>query len=140
MLFLRAFESLKEMYLHGGIEIRTYSGDNESLVAKTLIQPDGDVVQTVSDRIFNMPDIWDRHLAKIDQRIKNIRRFGQLLKWGPIASIPLLSAAIYAKWTMKDVEQGVLLICINGSVILCFFLLILRPMISYFLRRSVKKF
>lgn len=90
--------TLKELYLEGGIEISTslltYGQEdqdkNQSLLARTIIQPDADVITYLSEEIGVYPNIWPRHLQEVEQKLKALKRLKLFLKYIKCLSLPSL--------------------------------------------------
>jgi len=101
-------EALKELYLEGGIEISTslltYGQEdqdkNQSLLARTIIQPDADVITYLSEEISVHPNIWPRHLQEVEQKLKALKRLKLFLKYTKCLSLPSLL------WAVKALLKG----------------------------------
>jgi hypothetical protein len=81
MGIIEGFGILKELFLNGGLEICTSRpgetpdcGDvNQRLFARTIIQPDGDVITFVDDAVFKQELLWKAHLNKMVEKIRQVR-------------------------------------------------------------------
>ncbi len=132
---------MKEMYLQGGIEICTYFDNPSShsqLHAWTLIQPDGDVINKISEVILTRPDDLRRHFDNVKRKTATIRRFRIVLKGISSSSVLLLFPTLYFGWTAKDDVCRMISIFAMGSVPGIFCLLI-RFIAGFLLRWYVKQ-
>lgn len=143
MLFRQVVTLVKELYLHGGIEIYTrcdgISREDSSIGAQTLIQPDGDIITKVSENACFQPAIWQRHLENVEQKIFILQRFRRFLKWISF-SIPAFLSIAYAAWTAKReaVHFDLWDLVIIGSLF-GFFLFLIRPFASFLLRWYIRR-
>ena len=95
MLFKETFSTLREMYTEGGLEVATI--DDESLtgptqyLARTIIQPDADVIMVVSRKALGNSEAWQTHLEAVTKKVNSIRRLRTLLRnlWS-LSLIPLV--------------------------------------------------
>ncbi|MCF6159181.1 MAG: hypothetical protein E3K32_11595 [wastewater metagenome] len=121
MMFFRQLVSLlREMYLSGGVEVRTRfdnaSISDPSLCAWTLIQPDGDIINKISERVLDQPDNWHRHLENVEQKMAILRRFRSSLKWISVSSIPFLISTGCTAWIFRENIRYMIIISAGGTV------------------------
>jgi hypothetical protein len=137
-----AMSMLKEMYFRGGIEVcTTWDEKSEtglSLCAWTLIQPDGDLINKISEKVLSHHEIWARHLEKVEEKMGIVRRFRMLLKLASASSIPPLIFAGYS--ILSSAEKTFSGIWAHAAVFLAGLLLfLLRPFIGILLRWYMRK-
>ncbi len=100
--------TLKELYLEGGIEISTslltYGQEDQdkdqSLLARTIIQPDADVITYLSEEIEVYPNTWPRHLQDVEHRLRILKYLKSFLKYIKFLSLPSLL------WGVKALLKG----------------------------------
>ncbi|MDM8515987.1 hypothetical protein QUF76_07295 [Desulfobacterales bacterium HSG16] len=74
------------------------------LVARTLVQPDADVIMYVSKDALDRPDLLEKHFDILEKKILTIRRFRLFLK-----SVPLILLVVGIALLMQgsfDIDQG----------------------------------
>lgn len=93
---------MARLYIDGGIEICTRHPTvipaplgQHPLLARTVIQPDADIVTYVSEKLVDTPEYWRMHLDNVRNEINSIRRLRLILKWSGPASLPPLLLGIY---------------------------------------------
>ena len=142
MFFRKTIRVLREMYLCGGMEISTKYDDiprsDSSICAWTLIQPDGDIINKISENALSQPETWNRHLANVEKKIDILRRFRRILKWVSVSSIPVLLSTAYAAWNTHENIYRLVVISAMGSVpgIISLFV---RPIAGCMLRWYIKR-
>jgi hypothetical protein len=114
-----------ELYAEGGVTITTSAHEGNAVLARTVIQPDGDVIVRVSDAARGDPAIWARHLADVTARLAPLghlpmltERAGLLRRWGrlgatgvyhlTLASTPTLFISSVGSWVYILVASLVL--------------------------------
>jgi hypothetical protein len=124
MFYREIFSVFTELYLKGGIEVCTFSEsnvtrhgkDDSSLLIRTIIQPDGDVMTFLSERALREASFWEAHLDQIGDKIRKLR----LLRIVPemlvslISSFLLLFTGIWHQWDRAIITTA--LLC--GAVVL----------------------
>ena len=143
MLFKDAAGLFKDLYLEGGIEILTPdSGKGPGVLAKTVIQPDADVIMYVSDEIFSRPDVWDAHREKLRKKIGVIHFFGlflgRLQKALRIVGVILLSIGGGAS-VIGEGSMYLLIPSIGGGVLSIFAPPLVGRLFKAYIRRKMKK-
>lgn len=141
MFFHQLRMIIKEMYIQGGIEICTRfdsSSSDSPCCARTVIQPDGDVITKISAVVLTRPDDLRRHLENVKQRIAILRRFRIVLKCISSSSILTFLPTLYFGWIARDDVHRMALIFAMGSVLslLC---LLVRLIAGFILRWYVKR-
>lgn len=141
MFFHQLRTIIKEMYIHGGIEICTRfdsSSSDSPCCARTVIQPDGDVINKISAVVLTRPDELSRHLENVKQRIAILRRFRVALKCISSSSILTFLPTLYFGWIARDDVCRMSLIFAMGSALslLCLFV---RLIAGFILRGYVKR-
>ncbi len=69
------FFRIKNLFEQGGIEIITPS------VARTVIQPDGDVIMFVNKKMFGNPQALQKHFNKITRLLSTLNVFRKFFRW-----------------------------------------------------------
>lgn len=150
MFFNEALYMIRKMYLTGGVEIVTRGPSDSTamdtdlpIYAWTLIQPDGDVIYKVSDRVFAHPNVWQRHIQNVDQRIAVLRRFRGVLKW--VSTVSLLTSLLAGYTSWRAVKEGDLItgvLAVGGfllSIALVFFRFSISRLLRWHIRRRIMK-
>jgi len=142
MFVQEAIRMLKEMYFRGGIEVCTPLDEKSEtglpLGVWTLIQPDGDVINKISNEAVSQPEVWIRHNEKLEEKVAILRRFRILLKLGPASSLPAILFAGYS--ILSSPEKTFSTVWPYAAVFLAGFLLfLLRPLVSIMLRWHMRK-
>ena len=131
-----AVRSLVDLYTHGGIDI--FTPDTGAPLAKTVIQPDGDFINSVSPTIEQRA--WEAHLEAIKGKIDSIGRIRTLLRWLSRSRILSLLGVVYPlynepmiwKWTGEYYAVPGLLIIVWKPGL---FLNAAKPMVALWSRR-----
>jgi hypothetical protein len=138
-----AFSILVELYSEGCIEVCTPYDTNSDdcpeaaplLLARTVIQPDADVIMYISETILTQPDIWQAHLEKVKGKINSIRKLRTFLNgcfW--IFGVLLLSLGAASRlW--KGQNLPIILVVLSFSVL--FFCV--KPLVGFLFQRCLKK-
>ncbi len=142
MFLQEAMRLLKEMFFRGGIEVVT-SEDEKSetglpLCAWTLIQPDGDLLNKISEKVLAHHEIWARHLEKVEEKIGIVGRFRMFLKLASAFSIPTLIFTGYSILSSAEKTFSGIWPHAAGFIVGAL-LLLLRPFIGILLRRYMRK-
>jgi len=140
MVLRDAYETVVKLYFEGGIEVCTPDDasaekdreNNRSLLARTVLQPDGDVLMYVSQEILARPGMWQAHMEKIRGKIDSISRFRMFLKWIRLLSPVLLVWGGYN--LLNDSIWGFLLLVLPS-----FFVLIIKWIVGTFFQRRLKR-
>ena len=140
MVLRDAYETVVKLYLDGCIEVCTPDDssaekdreNNRSLLARTVLQPDGDVLMYVSQEILARPGIWQAHMEKIRGKIDSISRFRMFLKWIRLLSPVFLVWGGYNLWNASI--KGFLLLVLPSL-----FVLIIKPIVGIFFQRRLKR-
>ncbi len=100
--FTDAFSLLRDLFLKGGMEIDTpFDPDskNRLLAARTIIQPDADIIMYVSKEALNRPDLVCNHFNALEKKIAKIRRLRLFLKSVPnvlwLVSLGFLAKGVF---------------------------------------------
>lgn len=128
------------LFSEGSIEISTpekgYGEVNSEapcdLLVHTLIQPDADVITYVSRRALAHPEILSQHFKKIEQHIRSIRVFRQLLARTWILFPLLLASGIY-KFGIQRIQW------VGVSLVFSAIPLIIKPFFRYYLKFRIGK-
>jgi hypothetical protein len=127
-------KALLELYRDGGILICTSSdisggppGRNSGeIIARTLIQPDCDVVTKVSEGIFAQGGLWEKHLSSVRYMIREVRLLRRAVKGLQlVAVVPLLYGvqhffALQIKVAVLSFLVSVMLIAFRPVVLFSF--------------------
>ena len=92
-----ALGSVAKLFAEGGIQVCTSEHSKEdvagpqTLLAKTVIQPDADVTTYASAEALGRPDVWRRHQARVRQEVESLRRLRLIVTHGRLTfAVPLL--------------------------------------------------
>jgi hypothetical protein len=127
MGFVQGLNVLKQLFAEGGLEIRTPQQvgiapggeDNQPLLARTIIQPDGDVITFVSDAALYEEELWKAHVERITENIRQIR----LIRMSPAFSVTFISivslgwSAVSRQWDPIIVGAAFALILLTGVIV-----------------------
>jgi hypothetical protein len=90
--------AIRDLYAHGGIEVCTpldgESGASRArtrLAARTVIQPNADLLIHVTPEAVDNRDVWQAHLRSVDERMRWLRRVRAALRYSPYLSLVWLS-------------------------------------------------
>lgn len=141
MFFKDAYNTLVKLYFEGGIEVCTADGpvtENDGqdvhrpLLARTVVQPDGDVLMVVSPEILARPDVWQGHMEKLVEKIGAIHRFRGFLKWVRVLSPLFLSGSAYGYW------KGHMTLSFS-TLALSLFPPLVKPLVGYCFKRRLRR-
>ncbi len=93
------FFRIKNLFEQGGIEIITPS------VARTVIQPDGDVIMFVNKKMFGNPQALQKHFNKITRLLSTLnvfRKWRKFLDSRSIASTTTISN--FPSWASASIR------------------------------------
>jgi hypothetical protein len=132
--------ALLELYREGGILVCTSSdipgGDHGrssgGIVARTLIQPDGDVVTKISERIHVQHGLWENHLSSVRHKILWLRLLRRTVKGLQLFSVvPLLyGVQHFFAWQIKVAAI---------SLLVCVILVAFRPVVLFSFQRILRR-
>jgi len=140
VLFKDTVDTLVKFYSEGGIVVCTSSNssgnddcdENLPLLAKTVIQPDADVITHLSERILERPAAWQMHLDEIKGKIDSIYRLKFFLKWIKLLSIPFTIWGGYNFYYAK--LEAVLL-----AIFLILLFLLVKPLAGFYFQQRLKR-
>ncbi len=72
---VNVYSKIKNLFVQGGIEIVTPS------VARTIIQPDGDVIMFINKEALENPHDLQKHLKKITRLFSSLNLFKKFFRW-----------------------------------------------------------
>jgi hypothetical protein len=151
---VNVFSTIVQLYARGGIEVSTaLSVDGDApqsgrlFAARTVIQPDADVITYVAPQLLDRPDLWRQHLGKIASQRATIGRFRAALNVPKYLSLPfflwgcygLISAVLTGNLAL--VSETIIVIArgfVPGAILLCLkplFFLVVRLVVQRELRR-----
>jgi hypothetical protein len=137
-----------ELYGTGGIEILTYDGGagqppggSAVILARTVIQPDADVISFISSAVLDRPEVWQAHIRRVNGQTASLRRFRGVLRWsGLVSLVPLawgsynlaVSVGGYGLW-----GGGLAFTALGFSV--GPLMLVLKPLVVFSLRGLIQR-
>lgn len=85
---------LKELLKTGGMEIVTPdpfspAGSDPQIAIRTVIQPDGDIIMTITPTVFSHPDLWENHMKRVNDLAGSISRIRALFDGSVKLSFPI---------------------------------------------------
>lgn len=122
------FKIIHSLFVEGGVEIVTLD------VARTVIQPDADVLNKVSNKILNNPDaeatlrLHFQHIKEFLDTLNGIKRF---LDWG----FWLLAVVIWIDVIIRWLQEGKLKTALVVQIVFGLFWVLAKPMMICLVRK-----
>lgn len=140
VFFKDTFDTLVKLYSEGGIEICTpenASGkgapeNGQPLLARTVVQPDADVIAYVSQEILVQPEIWQDHLNRTRDRLDWIRQLRRFLRWVKVCSPAFL---VWGGWSVLNGQITRSILCL----FLTLFFALLKPVVRFWFQQRLKR-
>ena len=133
-----ALGSVAKLFAEGGIQVCTSEHSKEdvagpqTLLAKTVIQPDADVTTYASAEALGRPDVWRRHQARVRQEVESLRRLRLIVTHGRLTfTVPLL-------WPILGYGPEVWLLAMFVSGLLFFSKPIMVWVVRLVMRRTMR--
>ncbi len=142
-LFSRVRNSLLAFFSNGGILICTPShgsvedsGQPVQFLARTLIQPDGDVITHVSEEIRNQPEVWQNHIGRLRQAVSRLRWFHKFLLGIQLSGIAVMFRSIPGQ--VIDLFRTSKMPALDGWILTGLLLTVLRPVVRSVIQSKIK--
>ena len=121
------FKKISHFLFNGGLEVVTPG------IARTIIQPDSDVICWVSDAAAENKQKWEAHLLRVEKEVKSLGGFEQRLK-----HLKALTAAIPTAITGYHIWQAEIYSALI-SLLFCFIPLTIKPLAGKIINQKKKK-
>ena len=137
-MFKEVKAQLAGLHTEGGITIITAdatradtpAGTGAPPLARTLIQPDGDVITTISRRVLVEQGLWDRHLKNVRRRLHLLSSVRRAVRGLQFAGVVLALHGI------SQLQRGRMNLA-AASVLAGVALFLIRPALVFWLRTAV---
>lgn len=132
-------KALVELYREGGILVCTspdpskgrQGQSNGEFIARTLIQPDGDVVTKVSEGIFVDRRLLEKHLGNVRKKLRDVRLIRRAVKALQLVGVvPLLYGVQH--FLALQIKVAVI------SLLICLMLVAFRPVVLFSFQRILR--
>lgn len=141
MFFRDTFNTLVKLYSEGAIDIctpcNTIGNDSpensQPLLARTIVQPDADIIMYVSEEIVVRPDIWQEHLEKIEDKLGWIRRLRRFLRWTRLLSPVFLLCGGGFRFLSGQITWSILFL------LLTLFFALVKPLIGFWFKQRLRR-
>lgn len=133
-------KALLELYREGGILVCTSSDVSGGLprqydgetIARTLIQPDGDAVTKVSEGIFVQRGLWEKHLNRVEHKVRDVRLLRRAVKGLQLVGVVPLLYGVQHFFALQ-IKVAVM------SLLVCVMLVAFRPVILFSFQRVLRR-
>ncbi len=146
---LASIVNVPMLFLHGGFDVRTRTPappgatvpPEERYFAKTLIQPDGDVVTSISKLRLDgtkpwLEDVWQSHLRKVRMQLRLVKAWDKGLALAERGAGFLLMP-IFVGLGHFSVLLPNLAVSLVLSILASVFLMALKSILFWWLRRRI---